>query len=113
MVEANTITKSNNIGYYLAVFGERRTLTIGGKNFNEIHHCYIEGYPNIMEELNVLSKKLNEHQRMYTDFINAIHYDKEHLVNAKEGKKDLEANIALYQSNNKKQPTIIEFVNIM
>jgi len=107
MVEANTITKPNNIGYYLAVFGERGTLTIGGKNFNEIHHCYIEGYPNIMEELNVLSKKLNEHQRMYTDFINAIHYDKEHLVNASEGKKALEAIFALYQSNKTDRPIFL------
>src|SRR5690625_3831634 len=105
MVEANTITKPNNLGYYLAIFGEKGTLTIGGKNFNEIHHCYVEDHPNIVEELNGLGENLNEHERMYMDFIHSIQYDKDYLMDASEGKKALEAIFALYQSSQSSQPT--------
>src|SRR5690625_491630 len=36
MIEANTVTQPENIGYYLSIFGEKGSLCIGGKHFNEI-----------------------------------------------------------------------------
>src|SRR5699024_3394806 len=45
VVEANTITKPRNLGYQLAIFGEKGSICIGGKGFDEVEHCYLANNP--------------------------------------------------------------------
>src|SRR5699024_1599405 len=60
VVEANTITKPRNLGYQLAIFGEKGSICIGGKGFDEVEHCYLEGYTAIEQELKLLeSERMN------------------------------------------------------
>lgn len=99
MVEANTITKPENIGYYLSIFAEKGSICIGGKGFNELHYCYLEGYPNLNEELRELMDDMDEQYAMYNDFFTAIETNEHYLINAEEGKKALEAIFAIYQSS--------------
>src|SRR5699024_10731945 len=37
VVEANTITKPENQGYYLSIFAEKGSICIGGKRFNDLY----------------------------------------------------------------------------
>lgn len=105
LIEANTITQPSNLGYYLSIFGQKGTICIGGKNFNEIIHCHIDGYPEIEERLvKVSSCQEDEHYDMYQDFIKAIINNGETMLNAREGKKALETIFALYQSSKDKLP---------
>lgn len=107
IIEANTISKPENIGYSLSIFGEKGSLCIGGKSFNEIEHCYIEGALNVKEELLQLGKITNERERMYQDFINAVYNKHDHMLDVKEGKKALETTFALYQSAKEKKPVFL------
>jgi|SRR5690625_3202970 len=104
IIEANTVTQPKNLGYYLSIFGEKGSLCIGGKNFNEIDHCYVEGYPTLQAELSTLQVDVTEHMRMYEDFMESITWNKNHLMNAEEGLKALEVIFALYESTIKHQP---------
>ncbi|WP_407058526.1 Gfo/Idh/MocA family protein [Paracerasibacillus soli] len=99
LIEANTITKPNNIGYSLALFGSKGTICIGGKGFNQVKHCYVEGNHKVKNELTKLSHQTDEQHAMYEDFIQAIVRDQTNLVNPSEGKKALEAIFALYESH--------------
>src|SRR5690625_1679299 len=104
VVEANTITKPKNLGYQLAIFGEKGSICIGGKGFNEVGHCYLEDYPDAEQELKLLESKQNEHEIMYQNFIEAVSKKEKLLVTAEEGKKALEAIFAIYQSNQVTKP---------
>src|SRR5690606_38256399 len=99
IIEANTISIPENLGYSLSIFGEKGNICIGGKEFNKIDHCYIENYPNIKEDLLKVEHESNEHERMYRAFIKSITKSKSHLMNAEEGRKALELIFALYQSD--------------
>jgi len=107
VVEANTITKPENFGYYLSIFGEKGSLCIGGKDFNTIEHCYVEGYPSLKEELLQISTESNEHYRMYDDFLQYMKQPQQHLMHAQEGKRALELIFALYQSAQKSKTVFL------
>lgn len=99
LIEANTITKPENVGYYLSLFGEKGTLIIGGKRFDEVDHCYIENFPTITNQLKKIETDRLEHELMYKDFIRAIedpHYQP--ILTAKDGRSALEVIFSLYQS---------------
>ena len=106
-IEANTITKPKNQGYYLSVFAQKGSICIGGPGFNEIHHCYIEGLPHIGEELKKISDKSDDHYWMYRSFFEVISKKTPNALSAKEGKKALEAIFALYESSKRKQPVSV------
>lgn len=104
VIEANTISKPSNLGYYLSIFGQKGTICIGGKDFNNIIHCHIEGHPELEERLKSLGGHSDEHYDMYQDFIKAIMNNEESMLNAREGKRALETILALYQSSQHKNP---------
>lgn len=104
IIEANTIIKPKNLGYYLSLFGEKGSICIGGPQFNKLEHCYFEQHPELVEELQELSEELNEHERMYEDFIASILTKQPVLVNAEEAKKTMEAIFSVYQSSKMKCP---------
>lgn len=99
LIEANTITKPNNQGYFLSIFGKKGSICIGGKGFNDIKHCYIENHPEIVSELKQLSKTTNEHEHMYENFINAYFNREKIKASAETSKKALEAIFGIYLSH--------------
>lgn len=101
IIEANTITQPETVGYYLSVFGDKGSLSIGGRGFNEIEHCYIEDDPTIEAELHKLSKTTDERERMYKNLYQALQGNEELLLCAEEGIHALEAIFALYTSHQK------------
>lgn len=104
IIEANTITKPENLGYYLSIFGEKGTICIEGKGLNEIEQCYVHNRPDAREHLEKRKEKTDEHFRMYKDFIRGLINHEPHLMNAQEGKKAVEAIFALYKSDRKRMP---------
>lgn len=107
VIEANTITQPRNLGYYLSIFGEKGSICIGGHGFNEVEHCYLEGYPQLAEELKQLKNLVDEHGRMYEQFYQAITTNQSSYLSAKEAKRALEAIFSIYQSDrNSKRITL-------
>jgi|SRR5690625_361715 len=106
VVEANTITKPKNLGYQLAIFGEKGSICIGGKGFDEVEHCYLEDCPDLEVELKQLGEESDEHYLMYQHFLEAISTNTQTLITAQEGKKALEAIFAIYQSDTMGKPII-------
>lgn len=99
LIEANTITKPKNIGYYLSLFGEKGTVIIGGEKFNKTKHCYIENFPELNDRLKNIESKHEEHELMYNDFIRTLaEPDYEPKITAKDGQEVLEVIFALYES---------------
>lgn len=112
LIEANTISQPSNLGYYLSIFGQKGTICIGGKDFNDITHCHIEGHPEMEEKLKESSCDSDEHYDMYQDFIKGIiNHEETSMLNAREGKRALEAIFALYQSSQSRQPTSVPMEN--
>lgn len=106
VIEANTISKPENIGYYLSLFGEKGSICINGNGLNKISHCYMEDYPQLEKELKEISVQTDDRYLMYKDFIQAIETNGEHLMTVSEAKKSLEAIFAIYQSDKSKKPII-------
>lgn len=107
LIEANTITQPENVGYQLAIFGRNGTVCIGGKAFDELNHCYIDGLPDAKDELLQIAGQSTEHVAMYEDFLQAIQSDRPYLMTAKEGKRALETIFALYRSDNIREPVTL------
>ncbi|WP_040203293.1 Gfo/Idh/MocA family protein [Neobacillus jeddahensis] len=104
IVEANIVTKPNNLGYSLAIFGEKGTISIEGPSLNQISRWYIDGEPINNEELDLLLSDGNEQLYMYEDFIEAVARPDKHVqIDGTEGKKALEIIFAMYQSELTKQ----------
>lgn len=101
LIEANTITKPENVGYYLSLFGEKGTIVIGGKGFDEIDHCFIEGHPELEQQLQEIAFDCDEHELMYKDFIQAIQNRGSSLHTENDGQKALEVIFSLYESARK------------
>lgn len=100
IVEANIVSKPNNLGYSLTIFCEKGTISIEGPTLNQISRWYVEGEQMAEEELNRLLHDKNEEIYMYEDFIKAVNSkDKHVLMDGTEGKKALEIIFAMYQSN--------------
>lgn len=107
LIEANTITKPNNHGYFLSIFAKKGSICIGGKGFNEIEHAYIEDYPRLKEELLQVSEQVDERYLMYQDFLKAMKNHTPYLMTPSEGKKALETIFALYQSTKSQEPVTL------
>lgn len=103
LINANTISKPENIGYYLSIFGEKGSLRIGGKSFDRLEHCYVQDLPQIKEKLETSYSDINEHALMYKNFYQSIVGKEEILMSATEGKKALEGIFSLYQSSRKEE----------
>lgn len=104
LIEANTITKPKNLGYYLSIFGEKGSVRIGGKSFDQIEHCYSEDFPDLVQELEKLGEGYDEHYLMYQNFYRSIQTSEDLLMTAEEGKRALEGIFSLYKSSQKNQP---------
>ncbi|SDK49503.1 Gfo/Idh/MocA family protein [Sediminibacillus albus] len=105
VIEANTITQPNNIGYHLSVFAEHGTISLGGPSLDQLDRCYIKNHPEISEELMVLAEQKDEHLYMYKNFIGALtNQKKKVLVDGREGKKALMAIFGLYKSHQSGKP---------
>lgn len=101
LIEANIITKPETIGYHLSVFGQKGSICIGGKGFNEIDHCFVEGYPTLEAELREIQVDHDERVPMYENFYYALTGEEELLMCAEESIAALEAIFALYTSDQK------------
>src|SRR5690625_7570341 len=63
IIEANTMIKPKNIGYYLSLFGDKGSICIGGPQFNELDHCYIEDHPELVEALRSEERRVGKECR--------------------------------------------------
>lgn len=101
IIEANTITLPNNLGYYLTIFGEKGTISIGGPSLNILERCYLPNASDI-ENLKMLLKDNNEHVYMYQHFIEALEEEGEVLLgNEREAMRSLMTIFGLYDSARK------------
>ncbi|MFE8695021.1 Gfo/Idh/MocA family protein [Cytobacillus sp. FJAT-53684] len=108
IIEANTITMPNNIGYTLSLFCEKGTICLNGPSLNRIERCYIVGQSKVEEELRELCTDMNEHEYMYKNFIDSIETCTVPLImTAKEGREALETIFGLYKSAKTGHPTIL------
>src|SRR5690625_5774652 len=96
--------KPKNIGYYLSLFGDKGSICIGGPQFNELDHCYIEDHPELVEVLHERSEELNEHELMYKDFIASISMTKPVVVNGGADKRTKEDMFCIYESSKRQRP---------
>lgn len=104
IIEANTVTLPNNIGYSLSLFCEKGSISIDGPSLNNITRWYIKGVESSEPNASIV-KATNEHQLMYEDFIHAFNQKGMNvLMNGAEGKKAIETIFSLYESSRTKQP---------
>ena len=105
VIEANTLTYPNNMGYSLSLFGEKGTISIGGERLNQVVRWSVEGRQEALADMRDLAKDDREHEYMYRDFLEVLAGEKENvLINASEGKKALETIFGLYHSVLKHRP---------
>src|SRR5690625_860361 len=104
LIEANTITKPKNLGYFLSIFAKEGSICIGGEGLNKIEHAYFENAPELKEDLFQVNKEADEHYIMYQDFLKALKNNTSYLMTPQEGKRALEAIFGLYEATKRKQP---------
>lgn len=98
IIETNIITQPDNLGYYLTIFGEKGTISIGGPSFNKLERCYLPN-PAHSDELTRLLEDRQEHIYMYQHFVEALKKEDEVLlVNEKEAFRSIMTIFGLYQS---------------
>ncbi|MFD2706490.1 Gfo/Idh/MocA family protein [Salibacterium lacus] len=98
VVEANTMTQPDNLGYSLSLFCERGTIAFSGNGLEKIERWHVDGSGQNVPPVMAPGEK-SEHQWMYEQFLEAAADDTEVLVNAVEGKRALETIFAMYQSH--------------
>ncbi|QOY34213.1 Gfo/Idh/MocA family protein [Anaerobacillus isosaccharinicus] len=104
IIEANTVTLPNNIGYSLSLFCEKGSISIDGPSLNKITRWYIKGLEKSEPTASIVNDT-NDHQHMYEDFIHAFNQKGNYvLMNGAEGKKAIETIFSLYESSKTKQP---------
>ncbi|MCH1626277.1 Gfo/Idh/MocA family oxidoreductase [Fredinandcohnia sp. SECRCQ15] len=104
IIESNIVTKPNNLGYSLSIFGEKGTISLDGPSLNNITRWFVEGDETTEEELECLVSDGNEEIYMYENFIEAVNSNNKHvLIDGLEGKKALELIFAIYKSELSKQ----------
>lgn len=111
IIEANTITKPENLGYYLSIFGKKGTICLGGKKITTVQHCHIDNHPHLEAELKQLSESEEEHYMMYENFLHSIQKKENLLMSAEAGKEALQTIFAIYKSNKQKCPVTIPMVD--
>ncbi|GGA75975.1 Gfo/Idh/MocA family protein [Ornithinibacillus halotolerans] len=98
IVEANTITQPNNIGYSISIFGEKGTISIEGPNLNEIQRCYIPN-SNYNNKLDEILEDHNEHVYMYQNFIKVLNKEEMLYTDIKEVYPTLMTIFGIYRSS--------------
>ncbi|KYD19800.1 Gfo/Idh/MocA family protein [Caldibacillus debilis] len=113
VVEAATTIYPKNLEESLSIFGETGTAIIGGITATQFNHLAIESLND--EEIQAIIEKVKRnpigkpgHQCIIEDMIQAIHEDREPIVNGEEGKRALQLVLAFYESADKKQRVIID-----
>lgn len=102
IVEGTAVTYPKNLEETLTITGEKGTVVIGGMAVNKIQTWRVEG-DNSEEFEGIDSGDRNSvygygHVLLFKDFIEAIEYNREPLVSAKEGMKAMKIILAAYKS---------------
>lgn len=99
IVEGSACVYPKNLEETLSVFGEKGTVVIGGLAVNEIKTWIFEDerdYDKEDSNVGISSVYGIGHTPLYKDFIDAINYDREPLINGEEGKKALDIILKAY-----------------
>ncbi len=102
IVEGSACVYPKNLEETLSIFGERGTVVIGGLAVNEIktwQFADTRDYDDIEESPEIDNVYGNGHTPLYKDFIDAIHKNREPLVNGEEGKKAIDIILKAYESH--------------
>lgn len=102
IVEGSACIYPKNLEETLSIFGERGTVVIGGLAVNEIKTWQFadkRDYDEIEESPEIDNVYGNGHTPLYKDFIDAIHKNREPLVNGEEGKKAIDIILKAYESH--------------
>lgn len=99
IIEANTISYPNNVGYELSLFGEKGTIILGGPSLNKIVRWQIQDDSIEDEELDFLLKDVDDRYYMYLDLLDSLENSRSVYVDAKEAYKSLEAVFGVYHSS--------------
>lgn len=93
VIEANTVTRPNNLDNCLTLFGEKGTVSIGGVQLQEIRRWSLEDPAHAAP-----TADSDEHKAMYENFIQAMEGQPAMLITGKEGKAALEFIFSIYDS---------------
>lgn len=105
LIQANTVTQPTNLGYSIRLFGEKGTIVVSGKNFDQLERFEVEGKEKPKQQLDTLLKDRSEQLRMYEHILAELAGERERLtVNGEEAEKALELIFALYESCRQKRP---------
>lgn len=103
LIEANSVTWPENYGYGLKVFGEKGTIILEGKNYDQLSAYMLESGPSEQAFADLLSER-NEQSIMYQEIIKHLNGEANEAVTADESERALETIFALYQSHKQKSP---------
>ncbi|HAM80933.1 Gfo/Idh/MocA family protein [Ornithinibacillus bavariensis] len=99
IIDANTITKPDNLGYYISLFGENGTFSIGGPSFNKLERCYFPNSSHTNEILSLMEDH-NEHKYMYQNFINVLNQKETILLmDEKDAFRSIMTVFAIYEAS--------------
>ena len=100
IVEGSACVYPKNLEETLSIFGEKGTVVIGGLAVNEIKTWQFEDqrdYDLLDTNTQVDSVYGSGHTPLYKNFIEAIHADKEPLINGVEGMKAMKIILDAYE----------------
>ncbi|MEK4565636.1 Gfo/Idh/MocA family oxidoreductase [Alkalihalobacillus sp. FSL R5-0424] len=106
LIEANSVTWPKNHGYGLKIFGEKGTIILEGKNYDQLSAYMLESGPSEPEFIDLLSEK-NEQTIMYREIVKHLNNETNEAVTADESERALETIFALYQSHKQKSPVTL------
>ncbi|UTR15328.1 Gfo/Idh/MocA family oxidoreductase [Salipaludibacillus sp. LMS25] len=98
VLDANSVTLPNNLGYELTLVCDKATISLKGA-LDQLERCFVESHPEIEKELNLLMNDTREHEYMYEDFVKSIKTTKSVKMSCVEGKKAFEVIGGLYLSH--------------
>lgn len=112
IIEGSACVYPKNLEETLSIFGEKGTAVIGGLAVNEIKTWDFEDereYDSELETTEIDNVYGEGHTPLYADFIDAIHNDREPLINGEEGKKSVGIILKAYATadNNLKERSLI------
>ncbi|WP_315117500.1 Gfo/Idh/MocA family oxidoreductase [uncultured Clostridium sp.] len=104
IIEGSACVYPKNLEETLSIFGEKGTACIGGLAVNKIETWrFADGEDNEEEILKQQGEDPDSvygfgHTYLYKDFIDALHENREPLINGEEGKKGMTIILAAYKS---------------
>lgn len=109
LIEANSVTWPQNHGYGLKIFGEKGTIILEGKNYDQLSAYMVESGPSEQEFIDLLSER-NEQSMMYKEIVKHLNNETNEAITAEESERALEVIFALYQSHKQKNPVTLPLV---